>query len=785
MRFLKKHTITKALLASFIASICAATCLVGYCLYMSVDIDKRFSSRRWKIPSTVYSDSTLLFPGQLINRSSLDEKLKRLGYREVNEYPGKKGQLQATANSVDIYLNDLNLPGRKRPGFLVRILFEAGRIKEIRHLQAENMPTENSSFEDTPDENTIDILELAPEEIMLFFGAEREQRRLVSIDKVPRHLIHAIMAAEDSRFYEHFGVDPKGLLRAVYVNLKHKSIRQGGSTITQQVAKNYFLTPERTFTRKFRELLIALTLEAMYAKDEIMEIYINEIYLGQNRSVSINGFGEAADFFFGKPVTHLTIAESATMAGLIKGPNSYSPYRNPERSRKRRDFVLNRMHLKQWINDAELKTQLAEPVRTSGYTSYGKKAPYFIDYLSKQLKSLYPPEVLQSEGLSIYTTLDTQVQAAAEIALETGLQRLENNNPKLVRDDPLKRLQGAVIVMQPKTGYILAMVGGRNYHNSQFNRITQAKRQPGSLFKPFVYLTGLDAFTPASLLSNKKRAYEIDGKTWEPGNYSKGPEDPVRLRIALAKSLNIPTVGLAMQIGMDRIVDTITDFQFSTSVKPYPSLSLGSFEVIPLELARAYCVFAADGIQTHPLSLKTVRDENGKDLERRHLNIESLITPAKAFMMTSMLQSVVAEGTARSLKNRGISYPVAGKTGTTSGYKDAWFVGYTPDILALVWVGFDNGDSITATGSSAALPVWAELIKQIPQYMSNVAFKKPSGVLTAVICTESGKLAEGRACPLITEEIFLDSNPLEDFCDLHEPKGKVGRIVDGIISIFD
>jgi penicillin-binding protein 1B len=631
---------------------------------------------------------------------------------------------------------------------------------------------------------SLPILELEPEEIMRFFGPEREQRQLISIDQAPQHLIHAVLAAEDSRFYRHHGVDLRGVLRALYTNLRHGTIRQGGSTITQQLAKNYFLTPERTLSRKLKELLMSLTMEAMYEKSEILEIYLNEIYLGQKGSVSINGVGEASYFYFGKPIGELSLPEAATIAGLIKGPNHYSPYGDIDRCRARRNVVLHAMHHNEWISEAELQATLGLPVKAVSPRVYGKKAPYFMDYLSEQLTALYSPEALSDLGFSIYTTLDTQVQMAAERALNRGLARLENMNPTLKRLGHEKKLQGAVIVMQPKTGYVLAMVGGRDYSVSQFNRITQARRQPGSAFKPFVFLSALDEFTPAYLLSNEPKSYEIDGTIWQPQNYEPVMEERVSLRSALARSINIATVDLAMQVGLDRVVHTAEVFDFSTPLRSYPSLALGACEVVPLELARAYCVFAADGVLPYPLTLKAVLDEEGTMLERRHMTIKSVVSPAKAFIMSSMLRSAVTEGTARSLENMGISVPVAAKTGTTNGFRDAWFVGYTPDILALVWVGFDDGSSLHAPGSVAALPIWAELIKSIPQHISGDWFKTPPGVVKRIVCTESGHLAIPGSCPEQKEEVFLADTAPVDPCPLHEPVGPFKKIIKGVKDLF-
>ncbi len=743
--------------------------LTVYSLYLAVRINNRFSGQRWQIPSTVYSDITLLYPGQKINRTSLQKKIEDLGYRNVSSAPAHKGEMNTSAAFIDIFLNDLSIPGIERKGFPVRITYSENIIESIVCLGTKG---------------PLPLLELEPEKMMMFFGPGREQRQLVSIDDVPAHFIHAVMAAEDSRFYTHYGIDPLGILRAFYMNLRQRQIRQGGSTLTQQLAKNYFLTPERTFSRKLQEALISVTLEIMYEKDVILEIYLNEIYFGQKGSVSVNGVGEASDFYFGKPVNQLSIAESAMIAGIIKAPNRYSPYTNSTLCRERRNRVLQAMHKNGWLPSKILEEELKKSVTTVGYKTYGRKAPYFIDYLSEQLKILYPPESLAGKGMAIYTTLDTQVQMAAEQALARGLKHLEQSIPGLNRECPEKRLQGAVIVMQPKTGHIMALVGGRDYSVSQFNRATRSTRQPGSAFKPFVYLSSLDVYTPASILSNEPRTFHFKGEEWEPQNFDQASEQNVSMRTALKKSYNLATVDLAFKIGLDNIVETINGFDFSTPFKPYPSLVLGAIEVVPIELARAFCIFAADGVQPYPLALKEVADIDGGILERRLMNVEQLTSPAKAFMITSMLKSAVTEGTARSLQYRGVNWPVAGKTGTTNNYRDAWFVGYTPDILALVWVGFDNGDSIFTTGSKAALPIWADLMNAIPQHVSGNWFKIPPGIVKQVICPESGLLAGKRKCPNPTEEFFLEENVPEKDCHIHPPAGAINTIIKGIKKIF-
>ncbi|MEW6666924.1 MAG: PBP1A family penicillin-binding protein [Thermodesulfobacteriota bacterium] len=726
---------------------------------LSEEIDRRFSGRRWSVPSKAFSDTTLLYPGIAFPRDRLEAKLGRLGYRKVSQKPGGKGEVRSGPSGLDVFVRDLHIPGRSRDGFPVRIDFDKNRIESLSRL-------------DTGE--PLSLLELEPEELMRFFGPEREERRLVSIDQVPEHVIHAVLAAEDARFFRHPGMDPLGILRALVSNLRHGSLREGGSTITQQLAKNYFLTPERSLSRKFRELPISLLMEANYSKREILEIYLNEIYLGAKGSVSVNGIGEASFFYFGKSVDDLTPAEAATIAGLIKAPNHYSPFVSRERALARRNAVLQGMAEHGWLSGQALETALAQPMKTAGYEAYARRAPYFMDYLSQQLRSLYQPETLNALGLSIYTTLDPEVQEAAEQALRKGVSRLEKSHPGLRRQEAGKRLQAGLVVLQPKTGYVLAMVGGRNYGESQFNRITQARRQPGSAFKPFVFHAALDEFTPADLLSNEAKTYRIGDQEWKPENYSDIPEARLSLRTALAKSVNRATADLTMRIGPDRIVQASSSFGFSTPLPPYPSISLGSAEVVPLELARAYCAFAADGVLPEPLSLKEVTDEAGKILERRHLAVRKVTTEQKAFLMSSMLRSVVETGTARTLKSMGITFPVAGKTGTTNDFKDAWFVGYTPDILTLVWVGFDDGTPIHASGSAAALPIFADLMNTIPQHVSGEGFRVPPGVVTETICPVSGGLAVPGRCPSPLQEFFLAENRPKGPCTLHGAPGAPG-----------
>ncbi|MBM4309991.1 MAG: PBP1A family penicillin-binding protein, partial [Deltaproteobacteria bacterium] len=751
----------------FAVKLAVYACLLGagvltiYTLYVSEQVQERFAGRRWSIPSRVYSDTTLLYPGRPATAALLESTLKNLSYRPVQRMPDAPGEYRVRGSSIEISLRELTVPGRQRPAFPVRIQLAGGQIESIR---------------DCLNEEPLHTLELEPEEVMLFFGPLREQRELIALGSMPPHLLHAVLAAEDRRFYEHAGIDPVGILRAALINLRHGGVRAGGSTITQQLAKCYFLTPERSFLRKFKELCIALSMELRYSKDEILEIYLNEIYLGQKGSVSISGIAEASKFYFGKRAEDLSVAEAATIAGLIRAPNRYSPYADAERSRERRNAVIAAMQENGWLSADDGRAAGEAPIETAGYTARPRIAAYFMDYVARQLHELYSADDLANLGLSIHTTIDAQVQRSAEQALERGLKRLEARFPQFKSPDPDKKLQGAIVVMQPRTGAILAMVGGRDYGESQFNRITQARRQPGSAFKPIVYLSALDRLTPATMLSNEPVTYNLHGRLWSPKNYDDKAPPQLLLRDALALSVNRAAVAAAMQTGLERIIACARSLGITSKLEPYPSMALGSFEIIPLELARAYCCFAADGMLPYPRALSLVTDEQGRILEQRHMEIKRAITPAKAFLISSLLQSVVSDGTARGLRAMGVTFPSAGKTGTTDDNRDAWYVGYTPDIVALVWVGFDDGRNVRSTGSGAALPIWAELMLAIPQHISGTWLAQPPGIIRFTICRRSGMPADSGACSETRVEYFLTENVPDQTCTMCRSTGAGNRI---------
>ncbi|WP_448383807.1 transglycosylase domain-containing protein, partial [Desulfosoma sp.] len=609
-------------------------------------------------------------------------------------------------------------------------------------------------------------VEVEPVVLARLFGENRETRILINLEDVPDHLTKAVVAIEDRRFFEHRGIDGWGIARALWADLMAGRIVQGGSTITQQLVKNYFLEPERTLKRKLLEAAMAVVLEARYSKEDILEMYLNEIYLGQWRSMAIHGIGEAARFYFGRNVEDLSLGESAVLAGMIQAPNRYSPYKNPDLCRERRNVVLQRMRDLQFITAQAYEKALSEPIRTAPRPMAGTMAPYYVDLVRAQLEALYSKETLASEGLVIYTAYHPEIAWEAEKAVKEGLAELEARNPRLRAEEPTEVLQAALVVVHPKTGALTALVGGRDYALSTFNRALQAHRQPGSAFKPFVYLSALDRLTPLSRIDDVPKVYKADGSVWTPRNYDGHYRGTVTVREALTYSLNAATVNMAAQIGFESVVETARRLGFRSRLDPFPSLALGAFEVTPLEMAGAYAALANEGQRPELMTIRKVVTPKGTVLEQRHMEMTTVTTPAKAFLITHMLQNVVEEGTARGLSSLGITFPCAGKTGTTSDYRDSWFVGYTSDLLALVWVGFDDNRSTGLSGATGALRLWARFMKNIRPWIAPQPFAVPPGVVERRVCAESGEPATP-GCPRTETAYFLEDLVPTTVCPLH------------------
>ena len=727
----------------------------------------RFEGQRFKVPSKVFSAPGILYPGLDAKLIDLRGTLARSGYREQKVTAGRPlrpGLYRWSANRLRVHLRAFSHPTRPEPARDIVIRFDGDVIAEMREL---------------PRSREVGAVLLEPELVGAYFGSEREQRELVKLEDVPRHLIDAVLAVEDRRFASHHGVDLTRIGGAVLANLRAGGVRQGGSTLTQQLVKNFFLTPERTLRRKLNEAAMAMIVEARYSKKQILQSYLNEIYLGRRGATSIHGVGEATRYYFGKQVSQLVPAESALLAAIIQSPNRLSPHRNPEPALERRDLVLELMRKQGRLSLSEFNLARATPLDVATPITESGDARYFLDLLRRQLPEAYDQEVLQTEGIQIYSTLNSRFQRAAVRALVEGLESIERRNPDLMSDDPSKRLQGCLIAMRPQTGEILALVGGRDYGQSQFDRCTQARRPAGSVFKPFIYLAALEnrdgppVATPASFLDDTPLEIKTRDGVWSPQNYDHEFRGRVSLRSALERSLNVPSVRLALQVGIDRVAEMAIRLGVTSPLPRVPSLALGTAEVSPLEIARAYATLASGGVRPTPHTYEDLTAGN-RTLEQRHLELEQVIDPGLAYLGVSLLEGVVNRGTARRLRSMGLVGALAGKTGTTDDERDLWFVGFTPELVAVVWLGFDEPRSIGVSSSQGPLPIWASFVKEAMGNRTRGLFIPPPNIERLEIDPESGALALP-GCPRRQTEIFLAGTAPSEICDGRTRSPVAGR----------
>jgi penicillin-binding protein 1B len=704
-------------------------------------------------PLRLYSGPFLLQPDLSLVHSHLLERLQRLGYRRVIVPVQSPGDYQLNEEALTVYLHPQ--PEGHVGAVMVKLPLDHGRVTDVVS------PLDGTA---------LFPIFLEPELLSGVRGESRQVREWIPLTQIPPRVIETVLTIEDHRFYTHFGIDPVAVGRAIWTNFTKGGVVQGGSTITQQLAKNLFYSPQRTMGRKFKEALAALVLEVKYSKQNILESYLNEIYLGQAGFVSIYGVSEAAHRYFGKTLQELTVEEIAMIAGLIKGPNSYAPTKHPESAKARRDVVLRRLRQTGLLTEEECKRAVQAPVRVTPSEDVLTDAPYFVDAVLREVEEA--GVVPLPEGLRIDSTLDPMIQQAATESLEKGLAKLEATHPHLKSE--LEPVQGAVVVLDPKTGSVLALVGGRDYRHSQFNRAIQAQRQPGSLFKPFVYLAALEAardgqagqLTAASLLTDEPVTFESKTGPWSPQNYDKQFHGPITVRSALEQSLNVPAVQAAKTVGTKSIVQLLRRLGITSAIgSDLSSVALGSSSVSLMEITAAYGAIANGGIAVKPTAVRSTRDRQGDVVWNGVPDRQQAATPQGAYVLTSLLEGVIQRGTASKAKVLGLQGMVAGKTGTTDGYRDAWFVGYTSDVVMGVWVGFDDERALRMTGSQAALPIWMELAHRI--IPPNVpAFVAPSGVVTRVIDPKTGQLATAQ-CPEQVSEVFIEGTEPSVYCEVH------------------
>jgi len=719
----------------------AAIPLAGIAAYVGTEahrrlariVDEKFAGRRWDFPSRIYSDEFLLYVGLDVDAAGVTRRLERLSYRSADGLPAYGGEFRQAPGVLEIAFR----PGaRGRTSTRrARLDLDGARIVAIRDLDSDE---------------TLAAVALEPEELTGIFEGVWEHRRVVRVVEVAPILVRAILATEDSRFFAHHGVDLIGIGRAVVTNVRSGAVRQGGSTLTQQLMKNFFLTTDRTFSRKLVEIAMALVAERRYSKMQILENYLNEIYLGQRGARGVFGVAEASDFYFGKHPRDLTVPEAALLAGLIRAPNAYSPFVAPERALARRNTVLKLLLAAGELDQVAYEASVAAPLGVVPAPPDGTIAPFFVDYVKGELAKRFPPEVLTTEGLNIYTTLDPLLQEQAQRALQTRLGQLEKERPRLAAAAEKDRLEAALVALAPSTGEIKAMVGGRNYQASQFNRATQARRQTGSTFKPIVYLAAmLDAdparhLTPTTRLDDSPFTWPLaNGRDWTPANYGDRYFGAVTARVALERSLNAATARVAASVGLPAVVALAEAMGVSGPLPEVPALALGALEATPLEMAAVYAVLASGGTRAEPVAIKRVTSREGEAILGETPALRAVVPPDTAYVLTHMLEGVLDAGTASAARSAGFRHPAAGKTGTTNDYRDAWFVGFTPDLLAAVWVGFDRRAALGMSGGTAALPIWTDFMKEAVAPLPPRPFLPPPGVTLVRLDRESGAPVSG------------------------------------------
>jgi len=729
-RYLRYAVLAVALLAS------------GFTLYLDFQVRGEFEGRRFAVPARIYSRPLELHAGVRLARADIVDELRQAGYREAPR-EGESGWFVSNGDGLEIALRPFVYWDGTQPARRIRVSFEGGAVASVRDAEGRDVP----------------LARLEPLPIGGIYPANNEDRVLVRLGYVPKHLVQALVATEDRSFFTHHGFDLRGIARAA-ASLVRGSGLQGGSTLTQQLVKNFFLTPERTLRRKVTELFMAVLLELHYDKDEILETYLNEIYLGQDRDRAIHGVGLASLHYFGKTVEHLTLAESALLVGMVKGPALYDPYRHPQRALERRNLVLRETKGQGHATMEQYAAARAAGLVLNPKASTGTSPhPHFLDLVHRQLRRDYEESDLRSEGLRVFTTLDPRVQRAAERVLERKLAQFDKEKRF---GDP--GLEGAIVVTDGQTGEVQALVGGRDVRYRGFNRALDAARPVGSLLKPAIYLTALadsSRYTLVTPIDDGPFVWKSRGAPdWQPANYDNTFHGAVQLRTALAQSYNVATARLGTELGIERVLATVKRLGIERELKPYAATLLGAVELSPFDVAQMYQTIASAGFRAPLRAIREVTTQDGRPLKRYPLAVEQAFPAEPVYLITAAMQGVVREGTAQGLKNwLPPESAVAGKTGTTDEQRDAWFAGFTGDRLAIVWIGYDDNRAARLSGAAAALPLWGELMATLNP--EPLAPPKPDGIENVLIDPQSGLRADV-LCPGALELPFVQgSAPVE------------------------
>jgi penicillin-binding protein 1B len=748
------HPLARVLvLLTLLGALAGISLFTYYYVKFSHLVDRKLRSGPFPSTSMIFAAPRAVTVGDALTPQEIVAQLRRSGYSDSRN--SRMGWFHLREDAVEIF------PGPdsyfdEEPGV---IKFQEGRVVEIISLR-----------DNTP--RTQYLLE--PELVTNLFDRNRDKRRLVPFGDLPKVLVDAIISAEDKRFFQHAGFDPLRVIKAAYVDLKARRIQEGASTLSMQLARSFFLDYRRTWRRKAAEVLITLLLEQRLSKEQIFEYYVNQIPLGRHGSFNIHGFGEAAQAYLGKDVRELTLPEAALLAGMVRGPSLYNPYRNPERARQRRNVVLALMRDNGFITEAQYREAIQAPLTLAPPGRESTDAPYFVDLVNEELNRQFQEHDFQSEAYRIYTTLDMDLQRAAAEAVRIGLQEVDERIRRWRRREPdLPDPQVALVALDPQTGAVKALIGGRNYGVSQLNRAL-ARRQPGSAFKPFVYAAALETavrggypiLTPTTMVSDEPTTFWYDNRPYTPSNYKNEYHGTVTLRDALARSMNVATVRVAQLVGYHVVEELAERAGMNLRIQPTPAIALGAYEVTPLEIAGAYTVFANQGIYSMPYWITLVRDRLGNVIYNHRPVQRPTLDPRVAYLMVNLMEEVIRSGTGAGVRTRGFTLPAAGKTGTSH---DGWFAGFTSRLICVVWVGFDDNRELRLEGAHSALPIWTEFMKRAAQfrdYRNATPFEPPDGVVSVDVDPVSGQLATPQ-CPLRRAEVFISGTEPVESCRVH------------------
>ena len=740
------------------AFLIGAAVFTFYWVRFSHMIDDRLSGQVFGHTSHIYSAPEKLFVGETMKAGDLATYLVNNGYSEGN---GPSGKIRAGKGYVEIHPSeDSYFEGQNA----LRVDFAGADVSSIQEL-------DNGAM--------VNAAEIEPELLTNLFDDSREKRRVIHFADMPTRLVDAVLAAEDKRFFEHGGLDPIRVIGAALADLRLGVRAQGASTIDMQVARSFFFTTQRVWSRKVAETIVALELDHRFDKHRIFELYANEIYLGNRGTFAIRGFGEAAEAYFGKDVRDLDLPECAFLAGIIRAPNRYSSAEHHlDRANEARDRVLKSMVEDNYITAQQARVAREEKLKFVGGGAVSRAAPYFVDMVRDSLLDQFSQSDLTTQSYRVYTTLDPALQTAADQAVQIGMQNVDealaHRYAALKRKGlPVVKPQVALIALDPKTGAILALVGGRDYGESQLDHVL-ARRQPGSSFKPFVYAAAFDnaavglqpVVTPETTVVDEPTTFTFDGKDYTPNNDEGQFFGTVTLRDALTHSLNVATVKVAEMVGYDRVRQFALQMGLTPNIQATPAMALGSYVMTPLDVSAGYTIFANDGVRTEPRFLDDVVSADGKVVMRSTPQSRPVLDPRVAYIVTSVLEDVINHGTGYSVRQRGFLAPAAGKTGTSH---DGWFAGYTSNLLCVVWVGYDDDRDLGLAGTQSAAPVWAEFMKRaaaLPAYQDMQEFVPPAGVVSVSVDPQTGDVATPN-CPTTRPEVFLAGTEPTAFCPLH------------------